>query len=144
MAATAAKPGYGTLLQLGDGAGSETFTTIVEITNIGGPETKLNTADATHMESPNQFMEKIATILEVGAIPVQGNFIQANATLASLFTAQNAKRLCNWRIILPGADRRFEGAGFVASIKPTIPVAGKMPIDFSIEPSGKWSLVPNP
>jgi hypothetical protein len=38
---TQAIPGYGTLLKMGDGGGPETFSTIVEVTELNLPEITL-------------------------------------------------------------------------------------------------------
>lgn len=80
MAASTATSGFGTLLKLGDGAGSETFTTIAEVKDITGPGLSAEVADITHHTSPGAWREKLATLLDAGELTFDVNFLPVDAT----------------------------------------------------------------
>ncbi|TAL40710.1 MAG: hypothetical protein EPN91_12570 [Salinibacterium sp.] len=144
MSATQAQSGFGTLFQLGDGeTPTETFTTIAEVINITTPEKNLATVDATHMESPQGFMEDIPTLLSSGECTLDLNFLPSSSTQASLDTAMLARRKCNCRIILPGALKRFEFAGYVTKLGRAMPHDDKMTMSVTVKATGPTSLVDN-
>ena len=60
--------GHGTLLQRGDGGDPETFTTVAEVLNISGPSLSRDTIDVTTMDSPDEWIEFIAGLNDVGEI----------------------------------------------------------------------------
>jgi hypothetical protein len=70
----------GTLLKIGDGAGSENFVTVAEVMDITGPGLKSDIVDVTNMDSPQGFHEKLPTLLDAGQIKFTVNFIPTNAT----------------------------------------------------------------
>src|SRR5689334_10221802 len=51
MSAEAVVPGLGTLLKIGDGGGTEVFTSIAQITEISGPDGEITTAETTNLSS---------------------------------------------------------------------------------------------
>lgn len=85
MAATGAKPAFGTLLKIGDGGGTEIFTTIAEVTKITPPQGTRDTIEATTMESPSGFKEFIKGLAAAGDVSVEGNYTSV-ATQDSLRT----------------------------------------------------------
>jgi hypothetical protein len=66
----------GIKLQRGDGAGSETFTTIAEVTNIKGPSEKAAQLDATSFDS--DAMEFIAGLVDAGDLTFDVNFVASD------------------------------------------------------------------
>jgi len=145
MAATRAKSGFGTLVQRGDGGSpTETFTTVAEIVNVNGPERTLDIIDASHMESPNGRKEYIPAMLDVSEITCDMNFLPGDTSQANLQSDQDNRTLRNFRFILPGAGKRFEGAAYVMKIGAAMPYDGKMVSPVTLRPSGPWNLVNNP
>lgn len=141
MSQTVAQSGFGTLFQIDDGAGA--YTTIAEVINVTTPDKQLATVDATHMESPQGFMEDIPTLLSSGEATLDLNFLPGSATQALLDTAQAARRRCLFRVILPGALKRFEFAGFVTKLGRAMPHDDKMTMSVTVKATGPTSLVDN-
>lgn len=143
MAATQGQTGFGTLFQIGDGAGPEVFTTVAEVVNITAPDSTLSTVDATHMESPDRFSEKIPALLDSGEAQIELNFVPGSATQKLLDDAHYALRKANFRIILPGALKRGEFSGYVTKIGRAMPHNDKMTKSVSVTTTGKFQIVDN-
>ncbi len=145
MAATQARSGFGAKLARGDGATpTEAFTNAVEVTGISGGDFIQNTADATHMESPNGYIEKIATLRGIGDWTINFNYIAGNPTQDGLRAdcAAGVKR--NFRVIIPGAGKRFEGAAYVKNVGQDIPMDNKMTSSVVLEVTGQWVQANDP
>lgn len=71
---------HGTLLKAGNGAATEVFTTIAEVTNIGGPSLAMDPIDVTNMDSTNGWREFLGGLLDGGEVALTINYIPANAT----------------------------------------------------------------
>ena len=93
---TSAMNAHGTLLKLGDGGGSEVFTTIAEVLDISGPGLARGVLDATS-HSSGGWKEKIAGIKDGGQVSFDINWVPNNAThgsstgLISFFEADVAR-----------------------------------------------------
>lgn len=79
MAETQAQIGYLTLLKLGNGASPQTFTTIAEVKSIDGFGFTAQELEATHMESPNRYVERVAGMKDGDTMTVVCNMIRENA-----------------------------------------------------------------
>lgn len=135
MAATQAKGGFGTKFYRDDGTG--TFVAIAEVGDISGPERSQILEDATHMESPSGWAEKIAVgVKEGGDITFQAAFLQDDASQAALRSDVGSTTKRNYRIVFPSGNKRLSFAGFVQRIGATYPVKGKMVTDFTISVTG--------
>lgn len=145
MSATQAKSGFGTLFQRGDGATpTEAFTTVAEIKNIRGPEEILETVDATHMESPQGFRERVTTLLDAGQIVLAMQFVPGDTSQNNIRNDQRNKVRRNFRIVFPGASLRFEGQGYVTNIGNEYPLDNVMTRDTTIQCTGPWNIVAHP
>jgi hypothetical protein len=138
---TQAQTGFGTLFQIDDGAG--TYTTVAEVVNITAPDSNLNTTDATHMESDDGFSEAIPTLLDSGEASLDLNFIPGSASQKMLDDAHFAKRRALFRIILPGALKRCQFAGYVTKVGRSFPHNDKMVKTVAIKATGKVEVVDN-
>lgn len=96
--ASKAKSTKGIRLQRGDGGGSETFTTIGEVTNIKGPSEKAAGIDVTSFDSTGK--EFIAGLPENGELTFDINFIGSDAQQQGLRTDLRAGTLRNFKLIL--------------------------------------------
>lgn len=136
---TNAIPAYGTLLKMGDGAVSETFTTVMEVTKIGAPNISLKKEDATHHGS-NGWEEVIGTLLKGDDIPVDVNWIPGDPTHDSttgVLAAILGRSKKNWKLVLPDAAlTTFNFKAIVSDFKGDEPVEGKLKASFSLTPSG--------
>lgn len=140
MATTAARSGFGALLKRGDGGSPEVFTTVAEVVNIGAVETRMNLADATHMESPDQHMERIPTLLESSDISLELNYLPGDTTQTNLRNDVMNRTLRNFQITIPGSSRVVSFAAFVSQIGPAFPHDGKMTQNVTLAPNGKITI----
>lgn len=95
---TKATSSKGIKLQRGDGAGSEVFTTIGELTNVKGPSSKAPQLDATSFDSTA--MEFISGLSDGGEVTFDVNFVGSNAQQQGLRTDHVAGTVRNFKLIL--------------------------------------------
>lgn len=85
-------------LQIGDGGGTEVFTTIAEVTNLKGPSEKAAQLDATSFDS--DAMEFIAGLSDNGEVAFDLNFVGSNAQQQQLRTDLRAGNKRNFKILV--------------------------------------------
>lgn len=95
---TNAKSSIGVKLQRGDGAGSETFTTIGEVISFKGPSEKAPQLDATSFDSTA--MEFIAGLPDNGELTFECLFVGSNTQQQGLRTDLRAGTLRNFKLNL--------------------------------------------
>lgn len=96
---TKAKASKGTLIQRGDGGGTEVFTTIGEVVSFAGPGEEMGTIDATSFDSTA--MEYIADgLVEGGEVTLGINFVGSDAQQQGLRTDLRAGTKRNFKILL--------------------------------------------
>ncbi len=120
-------------------------TLIAEITKIDPPEIKRNTFDSTHMQSPGEVMEKGKSLVEIGDISIEGNYITTDAThnaatgLLADFT--NHTSIDTYAVVFPNtSSTTWSGPGILTSFKPSPDLNGKISFSAKITPSGQWTL----
>lgn len=99
--ATIATLAQGTLVQLGDGASPEVFTTIPDVGDIDGPSEEAEEIDVTSHSSANATREFIAGLRDAGELNFPINLDYNNATHALLKTLYGSGAVRNWRIVIP-------------------------------------------
>lgn len=70
----------GTLLQRGDGASPEVFTTVAEVGSISGPSLTADLIDVTNHSSPSRFREYIQGLKDGGELTFDLNYQPTEAT----------------------------------------------------------------
>lgn len=141
MAATSARIGFGSLLKRGDGGSpTEVFSTIAEVVSLSGIGSKLGTVDATHMESPDRFMEKIPGILESSEVSVELSFLPDDTSHGLLRADHLAATKRNFQITIPGSAKVWSFAAFVSQFEVSQPHDGKMSASLVLTPTGKKTL----
>lgn len=135
------KASKGTLLKIGDGGGTEVFTTIAEVKDFKVPGESMGTVEVTNHDSvASEFIaNKVLTIKEITA---SLNFIGSNAQHQQLRTDMRAGTLRNFKVVLNDktaeADRTT--VSFAAIITdfdgPEAPVAGSYAASITLKPSG--------
>lgn len=119
----------------GDGSN---WQQIAEINDVNGPEISQVIEDATHMDSPDGYAEKIAVGLrEAGDVTLQLHLLQDDASQSAIRADLNASTLRNYRIVLPSGTKRISFSAFVASLNHTFPIRGKMMYDLTLSITGK-------
>lgn len=141
---TNATSSFGTLLKIGDGGGTEVFTTIAEVLDIDGPEIELRRAEATNHSSPGGWVERIGTLLDGGQITFMVNFLPQNATQsysAGLLQDQVNRTKRNFQIVFtdPGTTT-WTLPCLVAKFKPAAPVEGVLHSEVTLEVAGQPTL----
>ena len=141
---TSAKSSFGTFLKIGDGASSETFTTIAEVKDIKGPGLKLNKEDVTSHSSSGAWKELIGTILEGGKLSFALNWLPAHATQsygAGLLKDMVGKGPRNFQLVVPAASTlTWTFPALVTEFTPDLKVKGAQAADVSLEISGAPTL----
>ncbi|GGK89136.1 phage tail tube protein [Mangrovihabitans endophyticus] len=131
---------FGTLFKRGDGATpTESFTTIANVTTIGGPERSRNIIDVTSHDSPDQWMEKIGGLKDGGQITVDINYDPRQTThdLDDDFDDADPR---NYQIVLfPGTadEHTWTIAGVMTGVSDEFPHDDKMGRTLTIDVSGK-------
>lgn len=142
---TAAIFAHGTLLKIGDGAGSEVFTTIAEVKNISGPGLKLNTVEATNHDSPNKTMEVIAGLIDPGEVSFDINYQPTAAThnvTTGLIRDLKNRTKRNFQLVFPDSgSTTWAFAAFVTEFNPQEPVNNVLNAQVKLKITGLPTLV---
>ncbi|HBV97780.1 MAG: hypothetical protein JL50_02935 [Peptococcaceae bacterium BICA1-7] len=137
----------GTLFQRGNGATpTEVFTTLAEITEIGGPQLESEDIDVTSMDS-NGWREYVAGLKDGGEISIDGNFVPKETTHAQMITDFNAGTVSNYQILLPDAEldankSKWTFAAKVKSLEFSHPADGVLGFSAALKISGQPTLTP--
>lgn len=141
MSGAIAGPGF--LVQMGDGASPENFTTVGEVKDINGPTFKVDMTDVTNQSSPDGYEEKIPSIKRSGDLTFDVHFQPADATHDSntgLLAQLNNRTLKNWRITIPNNAKMWRLAGYVSGNGIKMPVGGVMTGSITVSVVGKPTL----
>jgi hypothetical protein len=136
----AARKGFGTQFLYGDGAGSETFTAVAMVTEIGGVDMSRIAIETTAHDSAGAFEEFIPGIRNGGEISLKLNFDPAAAThdettgLLSQFVGDEVVR--NYRIALPGGLMTFTFPGFITKFNISPALKDKIEGTLSVKVAG--------
>lgn len=139
----AGRDAFGTQFQRGDGATpSETFTSIANVTSIGGPERTRETIDVTSHDSPDQWMEFVGGLKDGGEISLELNYDPTESThdLDDDFDDVLPR---NYRIvILPGTDDEYTWtiSGILTQLGDEFPYDDKMSRNMTCKVTGKPTL----
>lgn len=141
---TSAINSFGTLLKIGDGGGTEVFTTIAEVLDISGPALKMNTEDATNHSSTGGYEEYIPTTLAAGELTFGLNFQPTAAThsqTSGLLKDFKNKTKRNFQLVFPDAgSTTWAFAAYVTGFEPKAPVKGKLSADVTLLITGQPTL----
>lgn len=136
----------GTLLQIGDGAAtSEVFTTIAEVSDIGGPEIALESVEVTNHSSPSGWREKIGGILDGGNISLTINYQPTHAThnnTAGLIADLRQRTKRNFQLVFTDSGTTtWSFTALVTSFSPAEPIDGALTAEITLEITGAPTLV---
>jgi hypothetical protein len=135
---------FGTLLQIGDGGGPETFTTIGEVKDISGPSLALDTEDATSHDSTDGWEVLVPTILRSGEVTFDINFDPDEGThdiTTGLLADEVAKTLRHFKLIFPDlTSTEWAFSAYVTGFETSAPVAGVLGASVTLKPSGQPTL----
>lgn len=141
---SSATSSFGTLLKIGNGGTSETFSTIAEVKDIKGPALKLNTAEVSNHSSTDGWKEHIGTLLEGGEITCDINWLPADATHsfgAGLVKDMVGRTKRNFQIVFPSASpTTWAFTALVTGFAPTANVDGALTAALTLMVTGKPTL----
>lgn len=125
---------FGTTLARGDGAGSETFTAIANITNIVPPNLSRDTIDVTAHDSTEGWKEFIATLKDGGEVSIDVNYDPSeHDTLVADFADTEAR---NYQITFPDTSV-WSLAAWMTGFAPTAPYDDKLAARITFKVTGK-------
>lgn len=130
----------GSLLQLGDGAASEAFTSIAEITKLSPPQRSRDEIEVTHTTSSDGYREFIPGWRDGGEVPFEANWLPTNTThdeTTGILESFNDNVTHNWRIVVPGASLYFPFTGFVVTYEPDLDIEKQGTLSGTIKITGK-------
>lgn len=135
MTVTSAAIGMKSTFSVGDGAdgGSTSFSKAGEVTNITAPSITREAIDATHLESPDDFREHIAGLLDGEPATISFNYLPSETDM--LYTAMMAGK-GDFRITYPNGIY-IQFSGIPTNWKPGDPSTTTMAGEFTVKPSGK-------
>lgn len=137
MSTTQGTSGFGTLLKIGDGGGTEVFTAIAEVKSISGPSLSLETIDATHMSSPSGHREILPSFKNAGEVSFDVNFLPGVGTQASLFTDWTNRTLRNFQLAFPdGNSTVWSFAAYVTNLSVNAPMDDVLGASVTLSISG--------
>lgn len=139
--ASVAVHAQGTLIKIGDGGGSEVFTTILEAFNIAGPTTTTDLIDVTSHSSTSAWREKIAGLIDPGEITFS-IYYSGHATQDQLRTDMLARTKRNFQLVwVPlTPDETLAFSAYVTGYQPQEPHDGALTIDVTLTiATGPWT-----
>lgn len=141
---TSAIAAWGTLLKIGDGEVSETFTTVAEVMTGSGPELGQDTEDVTSHDSTNAWEEHVGTILRSGEISMGLNYVPTGAThdaSTGLIADMEARTVRNFQLVFADdSSTTWSFAALVTGFSPTWDADGKLGADVTLKVTGEPTL----
>lgn len=136
---------FGTLLKIGDGGGSEVFTTIAGVTSMSGPGITQEALDGTAHDSTDGYRERVGGLLDVGSLtleiaydPVEDTHDDGGTGLLATLTGGTVR---NFQLVFSDAGTTtWSFAGIVTQFSPSAPVDGLLTASITIEGSGSPTL----
>ena len=141
---TLAIDAYGTLLQIGDGGSPEAFTTIAEVTEIGGPSLALDPLDVTSHESPGAFREFVGGLLDGGEVTSTINYVPTGGThdaTTGLIADMIARTVRNFQLIFPDVGTTtWSLSALITAFEPAEPVDDRLSAEVTLKVTGQPTL----
>jgi len=134
---------YGSTLQLGDGATTETFTSIAEITELTPPSMSRDDIDVTSHTSADGYREFISGMRDAGEVTFKANWLPTNSTqdaTTGILESFNDNANHNWKIILPNTLITISFSGFITAFEPDLPIEEQGQLSCTIKVSGKPTI----
>jgi len=136
---TAARIGYDSSFGIATDATFATVTALAEVVSITPPGTTRNLVDATHLKSPNKYMEYITGMKDGGDASLELNYTEAES--AALFAKLDGDDPEYCEISLPdGSKLQFQGL-FTEWSPGDISPDEKMSLSVTVKQTGPLTLV---
>lgn len=132
---------FGALLQRGDGAVPENFTTVAELANISAPISR-DEIDGTHHQSPGGWRQ-FKPGLKSGEISFEGNYLAndpSHNAATGMLADFNSGVIRNYRITWPGTSVVWLAPAFLREFEPEAPVEDKLGMSGTLRIAGQPTL----
>lgn len=137
---TDAKIGYQSTFGIGDDESPTNYTTLAEVTSISGPGISRDAVDASNMQSPNAFREKIAGFSDGGEFSLELNFVPGGTAASTLMAEFNSRDSKNYQVTWPDGSV-LEFTGFCTGFEVEAPLDDKMAATATFAVSGRPTLI---
>lgn len=130
----------GSTFQAGDGAVSETFVNVAEVTKLTPPKMSRTDINVTHTLSSDGYEEFIGGWRDGGEVTVEANWLPLNATQSyalGLHASFNTDVRHNYRIVLPGSVATVNFSGYIKAFEPDLDITKQAMLSITIKISGK-------
>lgn len=126
---------FGISLQRGDGAATEVFTPIGNVTNVSGPEIERETYDVTAHDSVDGWREFVGGLKDAGEVSVEVNFdVAEHGVLVQDFEDTEAR---NYEIVFPLGQGKWAFKAFLTGLSAESPVDDKQSGELTFKVTGK-------
>ena len=136
--ATIAKLANGTLLKIGDGGGSEVFTTVPEVQRPSGPSIRFDLLDVTSHDTSGFFREYIPGLADGERISASFNWRPSNTVHNGIRVDAYARTNRNFQIVFPDtSNNTVKCSTYIESQFPRADVGVQMLMDMSLKITGQ-------
>src|ERR1700681_1253297 len=124
---TIAKIANGTLLKIGDGTGTEAFTTVPEVMKLSGPTSKFDLMDVTSHDSSGYYREFIPGLLDGDTVKAEINMRFSNTLHKGIRVDNAAATKRNFKIVFPdSSDNTCLIATYITGFPPVADIGQPM------------------
>lgn len=145
MPASAAILGYGTLLKMGDGGGTEVFTSIAEVRDISGPSFARDAIDVSQQTSPGLWAEFIPGRKDAGEVTFTIAFLPTNAQhgyATGLLRDYDQGNKRNFQLVFPNVgNTTWSFSAYVTGMTINEPTNEALTADVTLKITGQPTLV---
>lgn len=142
---------HGTKLKMGDGATSETFATVAQLTRIGLPQTTRASVDTSDHDTTGAMTFEPSSLYDGGTVAIEGHIDPTVATHGytagtGFVAAAQAGTKKNWQIESPDGTWHVTFTGFFSSFggdAPSESGAGKITFTGELKLTGAptWAAI---
>jgi|SRR3972149_2860368 len=134
---------YGSVLQIGDGAGSENFTSVAEILELTPPAMSRDDIDVSNADSSDGYREFKPGWRDGGEVSFKANWLPTNTThdfTTGLGVQFNDNVVHNYKIVLPSSLATVTFSGFLTAFEPDLPLEEQGQLSGTIKITGKPTI----
>jgi predicted secreted protein len=133
-----AKTGQGTLFKIGDGGGTEVFTTVPEVMRVNAPNVKTELNDVTSHDSTGGFREFLPGQKDGDTVSAEHNWVPSNAIHKQLRIDAYAATKRNFKTTFPDTtDHVVSFTGYITEVNPTANTGEPMRATTTVKVTGQ-------
>ena len=132
--------GLGTLLQRGNGASPEVFTTIPKVRNVKGPPLETSMLDTTALDTTGGYETMIPSLKKPGVVTLELDFMPNDANHQALLGDFVSGVLRDFQIIWPDGETIWSFSAYVSKWEPSAAPEAVLTAAVSLQISGAPTL----